>query len=289
MLSGQRLNGIGDWQTVDQQQAMVSYLRLGSLPLGVVVERVISRDAGLAWERIAGEALACFGVLAILIGLEVWALTRGKTAAIPAAAAAEIAAAAEPQAEIPTVQISDDRLDQAIEVHTQVSQAQMEERFLISQFENEAPQIKDTRKLAVKLTLATSRIFRSPALFFGYQEGIQAAVLEAHAGFNDENKPAGMSCPIPETVLRKIFEREQQGFLVSLTDYGPLATLLNARDFEAWAVTGFAPEVTPNGGGPRLLGILAILDRPNASQAPQASLTRLMKATGISYENALLS
>jgi hypothetical protein len=110
-----------------------------------------------------------------------------------------------------------------------------------------------------------------------------------------------MSFPIGSAVLERIFEVEQSSSVAALAEFTPLqrlvATHFSNRGFQAWAVTGFAPSIKEV-GGPRLLGVLVLLDsarsavlrgKPEEQSAHLQTLVRLLKATSLSYENALLT
>jgi hypothetical protein len=99
-----------------------------------------------------------------------------------------------------------------------------------------------------------------------------------------------MSFPINDPILNRIVRYEREGKPASLSDYAPLTLLLTTRLrtplCEAWAVTG--------SGSPLLLGVLVIVNRPGQAQKEmngewQHSLERIMKTTGLIYENAILN
>jgi hypothetical protein len=101
-----------------------------------------------------------------------------------------------------------------------------------------------------------------------------------------------MSFPIDQMVLQKIREADQKGTFAALSDYGPLSRILLARlgvaHFEAWALTGYG-HLGRQAGKPRLLGVLIILQAGLESAMRHDSLSRMMRTTGLVYENALLS
>ena len=167
-----------------------------------------------------------------------------------------------------------------------------EERILLSKFEQEAIRLKDPKLIANRMAQVTSQLCQSPTLFFVFHEGIQAAILQADGGFPKGESPAGMSFAVDQQVITRIQMADKQGEIASLADYPPLAKILLSRmgvaHFEAWAVTGYG-HLGRQAGRPRLLGILVILQAGVDSATRQDSLSRMMRTTGLVYENALLT
>lgn len=282
---------------------------MGSLPLGVVVERVVSPPSGGFVATWARGLLGAFGALvcaavAIWFG---WRPRRSATAFVqvqPPPREVE-----EPLRETSeTLQLGAGATvagdlsarvgDRVVRVgpETDARQARLRQELaakreseLVSCFEGEAVRSRDPKAIARRLAGAAAQICESPTLFFIHHEGVRAAILQADGGFAPGDAPAAMSFPVDAAMLAAVVQAERQGIVASFSQYGPLQKLLLARlglaHFEAWAVTGCG-HLGRAAGRPRLLGILVILGAPSVSRYD--SLSRMMRSTGLIYESALL-
>ena len=167
-----------------------------------------------------------------------------------------------------------------------------EESSIVNQFEREAANIKDPKAIAYRLTATATRLCGSPTLFFNYHDSVKSAILHSDAGFDDGYTPAGMAFPLEPAVLARVRQADQRGEIASLSDYEPLAHLILARTgvahFEAWALTGYG-QLGRLAGKPRLLGILVILQAGSDTIAKNEAIGRMIRTTGLVYENALLA
>ncbi|MBI3534341.1 MAG: hypothetical protein HY072_02470 [Deltaproteobacteria bacterium] len=87
-------------------------------------------------------------------------------------------------------------------------------------------------------------------------------------------------------------EAAQRGEIFSLTQYSPLANILLAKTgvahFEAWPLTSYGP-LGKMSGKLRLVGILVVLQAGVDSVLHREALIRMLRTTGLIYENMLLS
>ena len=162
----------------------------------------------------------------------------------------------------------------------------------MNQFQKEAALLRDPKAVGQRLTDTAQKLCQSPALFFGFHEGIRAAILQCDSGFAPGQSPAGMSFPIDASTLERIVHAGQSGPPLRLTEYPPLSKMLMARvgvaHFDAWPLTGYG-HLGRVAGKPRLLGILVILQAGAESATRQDSLGQMMRASGLIYENTLLA
>ena len=166
------------------------------------------------------------------------------------------------------------------------------ESAILHQFESESAKLRDPRQVATRLAQTASRLCSSPTLYFVHHENARVAVLQTTAGFESGEDPSGMSFNLDAPIQHRILECEKKGQIASLSDYGPLTKLCLARfgtaHFEAWPVTGFA-HLGRQAERPRLLGVLVVLHAGVESRTRQDSLFRMMRATGLIYENSILA
>jgi hypothetical protein len=330
LLQGTRVSGAGQYRAIDQLPVAAAYARPGNLPIGIVVERVergSAPDAGGILERSVGKGLSVLGVLALLVLGCAWRLS-----AAPApgpVSRPEPEAGAEPEApEVEAVppapqdpvlnlqsigstesvssaletisfreaeaetQMAENALRHELRASHEALRAAREENAAIARFEAEASRLRDPKLVATRLTRGVSELCSSPALFFAHHAGLGAAILQADAGFPGGEAPAAMNFPLEAAALKRIFDGDRRGEIVSLAEYPPLARVLMARlgvaHFEAWPITGYG-HLGRQAVQPRLLGILVILLAGVETASRHDSLSRMMRATGLIYENALLS
>ncbi len=168
-----------------------------------------------------------------------------------------------------------------------------EEKTLVEKFEADVARLRDAGSVASRLAEAASRLSASPTLYFGFHEGLKAAILHATSGFPAAKAPAGMSFPLNLEAMRRIESAAQTSDApVSLSAYEPLAKLMLARlgvaHFEAWVLTGYS-DLGRLARKPRVLGVLVILQSGVESVARHESLCRMMRASGLKYETTLRS
>ncbi len=173
----------------------------------------------------------------------------------------------------------------------QLEQAREEER-LLAEFEKEALAVRDARKVAQRMAQTAGKICQSPVLFFGYREGLRTAVLEAVEGAKNAERLQGLSFTLPQSSVDQVLQKAAKGEAASFADDSALAKLLLDRagvaHFDAWAVTGYG-ALGRLAGRPRLLGVLVLLQPGVDSVTRQESLGRMIRATGLVYENTLLA
>ena len=96
-----------------------------------------------------------------------------------------------------------------------------------------------------------------------------------------------MTFPITSEVITRLQLADDRNEWLSLTEYPPLAravmTRMGVAHFEAWPVCG------RKGGKSCLLGVLVILQAGVDSDLHRDSIARMMRATGLTYENSLVS
>jgi hypothetical protein len=187
---------------------------------------------------------------------------------------------------------SKNELREELRASQQALRGVREELALVENFEKDSLRLKDPKAVATRLAQATSQLCGSPVLYFTFHDGLGAAILQADAGFAPGTAPVGMSFPLDDRWVKYIQAIEKRGETASLSEYEPLTKILLARmgvaHFEAWAVTGYG-HLGRQAGLSRLLGVLVILQAGVDSVSRHDSLNRLMRATGLIYENALLS
>jgi len=168
----------------------------------------------------------------------------------------------------------------------------LEEQALIDEFEDDAFRHRDMRKVAQKLSETTQKVAKAPVLFFAYQEALASGVLQASAGFSDVDRPTHLSFPIGPDVVPQWGSRAMRENRVDVRDYEPLQSLIMSKMgvavFDAFAVTGFG-HLGRQAGRPKLLGVLVILQSSVDSEERKQVMKRLVRSTGLIYENTLLS
>ncbi len=184
------------------------------------------------------------------------------------------------------------REQQAQDMATYELQRALQEHAMIDRFEAEAVRLKSPKQVAERLTETAAVLCKSPTLFFTYFEGNFSGVLQADAGFPAGTQLPRLSFSIDPKVLNAISNPSQTGDNPSLSDYEPLSKLILSRfgiaHFDSWAVTGFGP-LGRVAGKPRLLGVLVVLKAGTESANRREVLSRMMRCTGLVYENAVLS
>ncbi len=346
LFQGARTSGAGTYASIDRQEVLAGYVRMGSLPLGVVVERVMSPPSGGfagSWARgllgvvgallcasaaiwlgrsqpsaiavpqpppmthplvdepeetlqlgagatVAGELSARVGDRIVRIGSDAGTGRLLDSEGVESALARRAMTVPAPEQEEADARQA--RLRQELAATQELAKAAKRESELVGRFENEAARSRDPKAIARRLAAAAAEICESPTLFFIHHEGVRAAILQADGGFGPGDAPAAMSFPVAQEMLGAVVQAERQGIVASFSQYAPLQKLLLARlglaHFEAWAVTGYG-HLGRAAGRPRLLGILVILEAGTRSVGRYDSLSRMMRSTGLIYENALLS
>ncbi len=184
------------------------------------------------------------------------------------------------------------REQQAQDMATYELQRALQEHALIDRFEAEAVRLKSPKQVAERLTETTAVLCKSPTLFFTYFEGNFSGVLQSDSGFPAGTELPRLSFPIDPKILNAIASPDKVGENPSLSDYEPLNKLILSRfgvaHFDSWAVTGFGP-LGRVAGKPRLLGVLVVLKAGTESANRREVLSRMMRCTGLVYENAVLS
>ena len=167
-----------------------------------------------------------------------------------------------------------------------------DESAMIARFEKEAALLKDPRQVAHRLAKVSAQLCQSPTLVFLYEERVHSAILAADSGLSTAQAPVAMSFPVDESVLIHLSHEFPKGEVVSLATYPPLQRAMMARlgvaHFEAWALAGYGP-LGRQSGRPRLLGVLVVIQSGVDSFTRHEQLGRMIRATGLVYENALLS
>ncbi len=330
MFQGHRLNGSGTYQAIDKIPVTAAYARPGTLPIGVVVERVVSQHSAASravksggWQKVLGQIFFALGALALLIAACVrvleWRSPKQDQESAPSPEPVAGKPGSNDEAEALAARLLDPQLVRLEEIETEdlpVLNAEplsigatvagpvttsyqhqallraQEENTVISGFEEEAARLKDPKQVAERLVQTSSRLCNSPTLFFVFHEGIKTAVLQTHAGFGPGEAPVGMSFPIDQKILDQVQKEVAEGRSASLVEHAPLAHILMARlgvaHFEAWAVTGYS-RLGRAAGKSKLLGVLIVLQAGIDSASRHDSLSRMMRTTGLIYENALLS
>ncbi len=295
-------------QGLDRLPVQVSSVRLSGFPLLLVVEDV-TLAAAIDWTRGARSLGTLVLGLLLLGGTLVLALGRGaaKTSPLPAelprADAPAGATAAGPVAhrvgsrmvesglgpeesrELQGLREQFETLRDELEKHRRI-----EER--VNRFEKEALALRNPRLLATRMAEVASEICGSPALVLLHDERLHALVLAADCGFAQGQAPVGLSCPVSPELTTRIQQDFARGELSPLTGHEPLAQVLMRRagvaHFEAWALAGFGPLGRATRRA-RLLGALVILQSGVDSFNQREHLGRMMRATGLVYENAILT
>ncbi len=170
--------------------------------------------------------------------------------------------------------------------------AKQREFDLIDAFEKQAAHLKDPGLIATRMVELSSQLCGSPSLFFSYQPMVRKAVLSADAGLSASDSPVELSFQVDPALIERLTEAGKLGELISLSDYPPLAEILLSRlgiaYFEAWAITGYS-HLGRLAEKPKLLGVLVVLQAGVESLLKKEALGRMVRATGLIYENAVLS
>lgn len=176
--------------------------------------------------------------------------------------------------------------------HREIMRAFKEESTLLDRYEAEAARLRDPCALVSRLTAVASKLCASPALFFGYQSKDGSAVLVSEAGFSKGKGAASMSFPVSLGLIEEIQAMERLGKPTILPDYQPLSgvllTMFGIAHFEAWAITGYGP-LGRQTGRMRLLGILVFAQAGTTTISKRDSICRIIRSTGLVYENVILS
>jgi hypothetical protein len=314
MLKGQARGGAGVYASIDKLAVTAAFARPGTLPLGVVVERVNPAMAqASAWWGLSPEAYSGFGgALAAVMGLAaVMAMSFARVVqrnpvpqfsvrqAAPTEAAVEVYESAVPVAPQPEQVYAQEEIHPLPDMEDQIAeellsaraanpraQAEHHARVLIAQFDDQSQKARDSRSVAKSLAVAASGIAGAPALFFGYREGLKACLLEAHSSLRPGLSTEALSFRLTDLMLARIDRYQKEGRVASLSDDPNLALLmarrLSQRTFEALAVT--APKTG------RLLGVLVTLDDLSArarsgeqGQAIAEGMHELVRASAARY------
>lgn len=285
--------GTGNFSAFDQLPVTAAYSRIGDLPFAAVIES--TRTPGLTaaggsenWMRIFGQVLISLGSITLAIffarrlqnSLVEEADLRPSATPLPSLWTQPTQTAA-PQ---PSMAGAPSQTPTPAQPHHSASRPLLsrQQAFeLALRFEEEirTTSAKDIRTLGTRLSRIASDICDSPILFFGFHARSNQAILDADAGFDRGGAPASLAFPISKEITHRILRSTQEGKVVSLEKFEPLAKVILERTgvahFEAWAVT--SPQ-------PALLGVLVILHAGVQSANHRDSLVRVMKATALAYE-----
>jgi hypothetical protein len=255
---------------------------------------------------LAGQVLVAFGLLVVAsLGLAWWLLGKKKSLAkeekieeqLPVFAApanfgpsvADLAAMKEQKEQLRAQELA---LRQELQNSEAALKRFRDEQEIVARFESLAARMKEPMLVAKAMAETATRLCESPTLFFTYHDGVKSAVMHSSAGFANGEAPVGLSFPIDNALMQNIMENERRGEITKLANYEPLAKLVLVRTgtahFEAWPVTGCG-RFGRLAGRPRLLGVLVILRAGAEISNRHESLTRMMRTTGLIYENAILS
>ncbi|MBL7716195.1 MAG: hypothetical protein JNL01_12090 [Bdellovibrionales bacterium] len=156
----------------------------------------------------------------------------------------------------------------------------LDEERLISDYERRSFMAKTPREVSEQLVLVASELCKSPSLYFAYYRPTGQMILQAHAGLEAVGPIPALAFPVPHQSITKY------------AGYEPLQNLILARfgtaHFEAHAVTAFG-TLGRIASRPQILGVLVVLQSNVDSALHQESLSRLMRTTGLIYENAVLA
>lgn len=321
LAAGKQTNGAGTFRSIDQSSVAAAFVRIGTLPLAIVVEKLTEVDS--FWDaalesgtihRFIGKILVVGAfLLTVIFGFFMLFRRRLGISRVEASKANEEVNVS-PQLTYPSPDyLVDQRRDpiqiiaeRAIQEKAEASEASLrielnsahaalkraaEESAIVSDYERDAAAIKDPASISYKLTKTATQLCESPTLYFTYHDSMRLAVLHSDAGFQGES-PDGMSFPLGQEIMDRVIQADRNGEIASLADYGPLTKLVLARTgvahFEAWALTGYG-HLGRLSARPRLLGVLVILQAGVDSIARRESIARMIRTTGLAYENALLA
>ncbi|MEK7689821.1 MAG: hypothetical protein AAB425_02245 [Bdellovibrionota bacterium] len=309
---------LGEGQSLDRTQVQASFERVGSLPIGVVVEiPVAATAAGQAW--LPFVVSAPLGGIFFALGFVAFYLawrermrvfenrhkpdTRSIAERMRAHVASQVETPKPDPIGLPVLaapqpmqsglnQMSG--IEQELRVARDALKKAQEEIELVSKFEAEGARSRDPVRTSMKLTELANRLSESPALFFSVHEAVGSAVLEASAGFPPGGVPnlGTLSFPLDEALLDQVAEAEGRGQITSVAGHLPLGELIMTRfgvaHFEAWPIIGYGyfGRILAK---PRILGILVLLQPSTAARQRRETIERALRSTGLVYENALLS
>jgi hypothetical protein len=145
---------------------------------------------------------------------------------------------------------------------------------LVARFEHQSrtlyEQTGDLRLVWSLLCETSAQLCASPVLYFRFEPQSRTLYLETDAGFSSERAPAAAAFPLSLAALESISTHATQGARISLADYAPLQKLLLDRlgvaCFEAWGLMG----------GPRLIGVLVILQTNSQTEMHREHVFRMM-------------
>ncbi|MBI4925894.1 MAG: hypothetical protein HY843_08235 [Bdellovibrio sp.] len=289
-LQNLKKQGKGEFYSLDQNLVFSVFNQIDNFPLVLVIEVLLSSS----YKKTQFQKTWIIFFLLIMIGFlltyvfvkRLFSLNKPKVNLEPT--------------KVPTIKIlghSKSILESAMaDFHVVTEHRQSEllvkEDQRVNLFEKEATGLKDIVRITKRMTEVAADFTKSPCLFFYYREEIQAAILKWDAGFQDGHSPAAMSFPVKTDMIIAMNEAAQRGEIFSLTQYSPLANILLAKTgvahFEAWPLTSYGP-LGKMSGKLRLVGVLVVLQAGVDSVLHREALIRMLRTTGLIYENMLLS
>ena len=295
--SNESSHGVVHAQAIDHLPTIAAWSKLENLPLTVVVERV-ELVPDLGWlgklKQVAMTALIGLTALVVLLVTAAKVIVRSTTSrknyVIPQVSM-ETSAGIEVKA-VPLGHDIDKMVQQAqvlreLSASERIHKKNLEEKLLLEKFESEAAKSRDLKAFAERLASTTSRFCKSPTLYFSHQESTRLGILVSDSGFENGDAPAAMTFPISSEVNTRLQQADAREEMLSLTEYPPLARAIMNRTgvahFEAW------PVCSRRSGKVCLLGVLVILQPGVDSDLHRDSIARMMRATGLTYENAFVS
>lgn len=277
MLKSKARSGSGVYSSIDKTAVTAAFARPGTLPLGVVVERVNPNLAlAGAWGGLAPQVYSGFGgaLAAMLAIAAVMAMGFARVVGrapmpafvalegdLPQFAPAPLAVAPErhfsPEAVHELPELEDRIASELISAHAANPRAQAEQhaRVLLAQFDDKSRSAPDSKGVAQSLAFAAAKMSQAGTLFFGYSEPLRACLFEAQSDLRPGLSTEALSFRLADSMLERIARYQREGRVASLSDDPGLALLmakrLGSRSFEALAMT------KPDSG--KLLGVLVIL------------------------------
>lgn len=280
-----------EFRSIDQNHVMAVYGKFEDTPLITGVEQITEAGLRWAWFNKTGALLLFVATFLCLI---FYALRKIRLIKKPKQIEVDFNV---PENDLESIRILEEnsgvsRAVEKLQASQYAVQSIQTENHWVHEFEKNAAQKKDLKSISKNLVDIASKLAQSPCLFFGYREEVSAAILQFDAGFHSGNAPAAMSFVVQSEALKAIGEAQQKGGVFSLSQYPPLAAILLAKTgvahFEAWPITGFGPLGRAS-GKVRLIGVLVILQAGTQSVLHNDSLQRMIRSTGLIYENTLLS
>ena len=297
-IGSEAVRGVGHVTAIDRLPTIASWSKLGTLPLEVVVERVnlipgtgiLGRLKRVAWIALSGIFLLTF----MMISAAKLILRGSPEKSQPIQSSVrEVQASAGIEVKVVPLGHDIDKMIVQAQLHRELAANQrihkkgIEQNTLFDRYETDARASRDSKQMSQRLTEVTSKVCKSPTLYFTYQEASHLGILSADHGFENGDAPESMTFPITAEVISRLQQAESRNEILSLTEYPPLARAIMNRmgiaHFEAWPVTG------KQAGANCLQGVLVILQPGVDSDLHRESIARMMRATGHTYENALLS